>query len=266
MSSVLYWTLFSYKLINTTYHITREIVITLPNAKQQSVSNKAKFDIPTDPTSTNKDLLRKVYLIRSQLDIVCRCIIEMNAAPFPYPKKIHSCKIFQLVKFFSDIQMSNIATGLDHENKVVLAVLPDLCVSVMQVLLELLRCFSEYLVLFIPVFLKLALQIFGDIGQVGGIRQHGQRAFTLRKVLLYKLILALCDTFGAGLGIENYATELIPFVISDVIPPNETITLTATGNEEQHSGKHHKKKPANQYFGGQISTLKRPMLQMVLWY
>ena len=215
------------------------------------------MDIPTDTTSKNKDLLKKVYLLRSQLDIVCRCIIEMNAAPFPYPKKIHACKIFQLFKFFSNIQMSNIATGLGHENKVVLAVLPDLYVSVIQVLLELLRCFSEDLVLFIPEFLKLALQLFGDIRQVGGIRQHGQRAFTLLKILLYKLIIALCDTFGAGLGLENYATELIPFVISDVIPPNETITLTATGSAKKHSGKKNKKKPANQYFGGQISTLKK---------
>ena len=248
------WRLFSEKVVNTAQHIIQEIVSTLPNAKQDTVlSNEPKIDMPTDPT-TSKDLLKKVYFLRSQLNILCSCLIELYAAPFPYPKNIRPCKVFRLISVLPQIRMSSVATGLGHENKVVLAVLPDVYVSVIQVLLECLRCFSEDLVLFVPEFLKLVLQGFGDIRQIGGIRQYGQKAFTLMKISLYKLVIVLCDTFGAGLGLENYATELIPFIISDFIPSNETITLTVTGATKNQTGKKQKKKSSSQYFGGQIPT------------
>ena len=202
-------------------------------------SEESKIEMPNDFTGCN--LLQKVYLLKGQIQILCRCTSELYLTPAPFVKTIKPGQIFRLLKYLSKIRMAQLSTALGHENKVVLAAMPEVYDSFVKLMNDFLRFAAEDLTLYLPNILEFIAQLFTDIRQTGGIQQTGEKPFATLKNSLHELLESLCDIFGAGVSIEKYADEIIPFVISDFLPANETITLNITGGVNSSLSKKQKK-------------------------
>ena len=243
------WNTLCEKTANTIEYKIRQIYSILPQTKSNSIQNNKSIIQTEIDAFTSSDLLKKVYALRTQTNILCVCLVELYVTPVPFMKTIRPGQVLELMKTVSEVRMTQLAIGLAHENKVVLAVLPDIYVSLVQLMNDFLRFGTQDLALFVPDFIEFIIQALSDIRQIGGIRQHGVKSFSFLKESLYKLLIVLCNVFGAGVGIEKYGNDIIPYIVSEFVPANETVTLTVTGTANSNISKNQKKKSSNQYLG-----------------
>ena len=234
------------KVTNTIHHIVFQVLNILPSNKRQEL-NKPVIDIP-DNQYDGGNILRQVYSYKAQIRVLCRCFVELHVTPAPFIKNVRPSIVFEFLKIVSKTHLSQIASGLSHECKVVLAVMPDIHVSLIQLVNDFLKFGNDDLALFVPDIINYIIQMLSDIRQVGGIRNSSKKSFAVLKESLCDLLITLCVTFGAGLGIEKYSHEIIPYLISDIVPANETVTLNVNGSANKNTNKKHKKS-SNQHFG-----------------
>ena len=240
------WISYCEKITNTIHHRILRVLNILPSSNIKEL-NKPVINIPENDYD-GVNLLREVYSLKAQIKVLCRCFVELHVTPAPFIKSVKPTIVFELLKAVSKTQLMQIASGLSHECKVVLAVMPDIHVSLIQLVIDFFKFGSDDLALFVPDTINYIVQILSDMRQVGGIRELGRKAFSLLKESLCELLVILCDTFGAGLGIEKYSDDIIPHLISDIIPSNETITLSIAGGANKNSSKKHKKN-SNHHLG-----------------
>ena len=233
------WISYCEKTANTIEYKIQEIFNALPHTKSYD-DQRLKIEIPED-TSTNRDILRKSYALSTQINVLCSTFAELHTTPAPFVKNVRPGRVFKLLKVLSKTRITQLASGIGHENKVVLAVLPDVHVSVVRLVCDFLMFGREDLAVFIPDIFEYLVILFGDIRQTGGIQLH-VKSFSLLKMSLNKLVSIMCDIFGAGVGIEKYANDIIPYIISDFIPAQETVTLKTSGVTNSQFGKKQKKK------------------------
>ena len=143
----------------------------------------SKIEMPNDFTGCN--LLQKVYLLKGQIQILCCCTSELYLTPAPFVKTIKPGQIFRLLKYLSKIRMAQLSTALGHENKVVLAAMPEVYDSFVKLMNDFLRFASEDLTLYLPNILEFITQLLTDIRQTGGIQQTGEKPFATLKNSLH---------------------------------------------------------------------------------
>ena len=240
------WTSYCAKITNTIHQKLLKIFNILLSTNKKEL-NKPIIDIPEDVCERN-NLLREVYSLQAQIRTLCCCFVELHVTPAPFVKTVKPTIAFELLKLVSKTHLSQIASGLSHEYKIVLAVMPDIHVSLIRLTRDFVKFGTDDLALFVPDTINYIVHMLGDIRQVGGIRQSGRKAFCILKESLCELLVVLCDTYGAGLGIEKHADEIIPYLISDIVPASETVTLNVKGGANKGSSKKHKK-GTNQQFG-----------------
>ena len=240
------WISYCEKITNTIYHKISKVLNILPSSNIKELNEKIIHI--TENASEGNSILREIYSLKSQIRVLCRCYVELQVTPAPFIKTVRPTIIFELLKLVSNVHLMQIASGLSHECKLVLAVMPDIHESLIRLVSDFLKFATDDLALFVPEIINYVMHMLSDIRQVGGIRHSGKKAFGKLKESLCELLVVLCDTFGAGLGIEKHSDEIIPYLISDIIPANETITLTITGSANKNLSKKQKKN-SSQHFG-----------------
>ena len=185
------WKSYCEKIANTIHHKILQVFNILPSSNKKEI-NKPIIDIPEDFYEKN-NILREVYSLKAQIRTLCSCFMELHVTPAPFLKTVKPTIVFEFLKLVSKTPLAQIASGLSHEYKVVLAVMPDIHVSLIQLTRDFIKFGTDDLALFVPDIIDYIVNMLGDIRQVGGIRQSGRKAFGALKKCLCELLVILCD-------------------------------------------------------------------------
>jgi hypothetical protein len=185
------------------------------------------------PTINNTDLLKKVLHLQCQFDILCECLKELLKVPFPHTKSVRPGLLFMVLNMCFDVVLSEYVKMDGNEGKVLLFIMPKVIMSSMGVIMTMLETCDKSLVLFVPSIMDKIIGVLSDL-------RHFTESFQTLRMMTYDLLIQVCETFGAGLGIGHYDKDLIGYIISDVIPPDQSAVTTLKAPTTKGSKKNNK--------------------------
>ena len=94
-----------------------------PNVGQRS---EKSFEL----IQADGDLLKKSLMLQNQYEIICQCLIELIAIPFPHSKSIRPALILNIIKRVFDTSLSDYSKLEGNEAKILFFVMPKIyCAS-----------------------------------------------------------------------------------------------------------------------------------------
>ena len=153
---------------------------------------------------------------------------------------------------FQQLQFTELAKDTSHEAKVVLTVLPAVCQSAVTLLVEVVKTMGVNLLPHQDSMAKTVVRALQDLRQFSGVVEPDCQSKTMAdlKCWLYAWLRQMALSFGASLACLKHVNEILSHLVSDFLPPSESIQLAPTGVPKKRK----KGKSATSFLGNLVST------------
>ena len=155
----------------------------------------------------------------------------MLRCPFPQPKRFKPGAVLASVcAIFGQLPFTELAKDTSHEAKLVLTSLPDIYTSSTILMVDLINTMGMNLLPHQDLMAKTVLRTLQDLRQFSGVErpQDQSKSMADLKYWLYAWVRQMALSLG-GCGSAKHVNEIVRHLVSDFLPPTESIQLAPTG-------------------------------------
>ena len=206
-----------------------------PNFKKESrndISDKYQL-----PSCSNRDLFKKISFIQEQIDVTSECLCQLIVRPYPQPKSIQPGLVLNVIKPIFSMSLSDLQNQGSNEAKMLLFVIPSLMSSAFDLMEALLKGCGKAALLLAPLIQDKCLMTLSDL-------RNFTDSFKPLRMKIYSVMTCLCDTLGASSGLAAFDRDVVSYLLSDIVPPDQDSTITSI-QQPAKKGKGNKNKYAD---------------------